>query len=90
MRIGLFTDTYPPNINGVATSVYMLKKSLQKKGHQVFIVTVNPENMKYEYEDSGKVIKIPGFPIGIYDYRLSGIYPIRVINKIKKAGFINE
>ena len=84
MRIGLFTDTYPPNINGVATSVYMLKKSLQKKGHQVFIVTVNPENMKYEYEDSGKVIKIPGFPIGIYDYRLSGIYPIRVINKIKK------
>lgn len=84
MRIGLFTDTYPPNINGVATSVYMLKKSLQKKGHQVFIVTVNPENMKYEYEDSGKVIKIPGFPIGIYDYRLSGIYPIRVVNKIKK------
>lgn len=31
MRIGLFTDTYPPNINGVATSVCMLKKALEKK-----------------------------------------------------------
>ena len=84
MRIGLFTDTYPPYINGVATSVCMLKKALEKKGHQVFLVTVNPDNMKYKYEDNGKTIKIPGLPTGIYDYRLSGIYPIRVVNKIKK------
>lgn len=84
MRIGLFTDTYPPYINGVSTSVYMLKKALERKGHQVFVVTVNNENLKYKYEENNKVIKIPGIPIGIYDYRLSGIYPIRVINKIKK------
>ena len=38
MRIGLFTDTYPPYINGVSTSVYMLKKSLEK----------NDNNKKYE------------------------------------------
>ena len=31
MRIGLFTDTFPPHINGVATSVLMLKKALEKK-----------------------------------------------------------
>ena len=74
MRIGLFTDTYPPNINGVATSVCMLKKALEKKGHQVFLVTVNPDNMKFVYEDNGKTIKLPGLPVGIYDYRLSGIY----------------
>jgi len=84
VRIGLFTDTYPPYINGVATSVCMLKKALEKKGHQVFLVTINSENMKYKYEDNGKTIKIPGVPIGIYDYRLSAVYPIRVINKIKK------
>ena len=47
MRIGLFTDTYPPFINGVSTSVSMLKKALEKKGHEVYVVTVNPENMKY-------------------------------------------
>ena len=30
MRIGLFTDTYPPFINGVSTSVEMLKNALEK------------------------------------------------------------
>lgn len=84
MRIGLFTDTYPPYINGVATSVCMLKGALEKQGHQVFLVTVNPESMKYKYEDNGRTIKIPGFPIGIYDYRLTSIYPVRVIKHIKK------
>lgn len=84
MRVGIFTDTYPPYINGVSTSVLMLQKALEKKGHQVFIVTVNPENLKYKFEDNGKIIRIPGLPIGIYDYRLTGIYPISLINKIKK------
>ena len=84
MRIGIFTDTYTPFINGVTTSVLMLKKSLEKKGHVVYIVTVNAENMKYQMEENGKVVRIPGIPIGIYDYRLTGIYPIKAIRMIKK------
>lgn len=84
MRIGIFTDTYPPYINGVSTSVKMLEQALKEKGHQVYIVTVNTKNMKYIYENDGKTIRIPGIPTGIYDYRLTGIYPVRVINKIKK------
>ncbi|MCI8446188.1 MAG: glycosyltransferase family 4 protein [Bacilli bacterium] len=83
MRVGIFTDTYPPYINGVSTSIVMLKGALEKLGHEVFIVTVNNENMSYKYEDDDKIIRLPGIPIGIYDYRLTGIYPIRVINKIK-------
>ena len=84
MRIGIFTDTYVPFINGVTTSVLMLKKSLEKKGHTVYIVTVNAENMQYQIEENGKVIRIPGIPIGIYDYRLTGIYPLKAIKIIKK------
>ena len=84
MRIGIFTDTYPPYINGVSTSIAMLEKGLKEMGHEVFIVTVNPENMSYKYENDERVIRIPGIPIGIYDYRLTGIYPLRAINKIKK------
>ena len=83
MRIGLFTDTYPPHINGVATSVLMLKTALEKKGHEVFIVTVNDDALEYKFEDD-KVIRIPGIPIGIYDYRLTGIYPLKAINVIRK------
>lgn len=84
MRIGIFTDSYTPFINGVTTSVLMLKKGLEKKGHTVYVVTVNSENMKYKLEEKGKVLRLPGIPIGIYDYRLTGIYPIKAINIIKK------
>lgn len=84
MRIGIFTDSYTPFINGVTTSVLMLKKGLEKKGHTVYVVTVNSENMKYKLEEKGKVLRLPGIPIGIYDYRLTGIYPLKAINIIKK------
>lgn len=82
MRIGIFTDSYPPYINGVSTSILMLQRALEKKGHQVFVVTVNPENLSYKYENEDKIIRIPGIPIGIYDYRLTGVYPVRIIKKV--------
>ena len=84
MRIGIFTDTYPPFINGVSTSIVMLENALRKKGHQVYIVTVNSDNMKYKYEKDEHIIRIPGVPIGIYDYRLTGVYPLKALNKIRK------
>lgn len=84
MRIGLFTDTYPPFINGVSTSVLMLKKALEAKKHQVYIVTVNHESISYSYDASEKLLRIPSVPAGIYDYRVSGIYPIKAAMMIKK------
>lgn len=41
MNIGIFTDTYYPEINGVATSTYQLKSELEKKGHKVYVFTVS-------------------------------------------------
>lgn len=83
MRIGLFTDSYPPYINGVSTSVAMLKKALEKKGHTVYVVTVSNNALKYEVDEENHIIKIPGIPIGIYDYRISRIYPLTMINTMK-------
>lgn len=83
MRIGLFTDSYPPFINGVSTSVAMLKKALEKKGHTVYVVTVSANALKFEIDNENNIIKIPGIPIGIYDYRISRIYPISMINTMK-------
>lgn len=84
MNIGLFTDSYPPYINGVSTSVYNLREALKKLGHTVYIVTVNDSIIKHEYDEKEKVLRIPGIPIGIYDYRLSEIYPISTVKAIKK------
>ena len=30
MRIGIFTDTYHPDINGVVTSIKMLEREMKK------------------------------------------------------------
>lgn len=84
MRIGLFTDTYPPFINGVSTSVAMLKRALEQKGHTVYVVTVSNNALKHEYDEKERILKVAGIPIGIYDYRLSSIYPVSLINTMKK------
>ena len=83
MRIGIFTETYTPYISGLVTSEVMLKHALEKLGHEVYVVTANLENFKYSYDEKERVLKIPGIPTGIYDYILTGIYPIKAIKKIK-------
>ena len=73
MNIGIFTDTYPPEINGVATSCEMLKKTLEAHGHNVFIVTTNPFSNKMEYENN--ILRIPGLLLKkLYNYRLAWIF----------------
>lgn len=57
MRIGLFTDSFLPNINGVSTSVLTLKNNLEAAGHQVFVfTTTNPDASG----DEPGVYRIPG------------------------------
>lgn len=50
MRIGLFTDTYYPEINGVANSVFQLKKELEDRGNQVYVFTVSNPAVKEKEE----------------------------------------
>lgn len=84
MKIGIFSDTYTPFINGVSTSIVCLKKALEKKGHEVYVVTVNNEKMGYSYDEKEKVMRIPALKAGIYDYRLSMIYSFKAKKKIKE------
>ena len=83
MRIGIFTETYTPYISGLVTSEVMLKKGLEKLGHEVYVVTANLESFHYEYDEEEKVLKVPGIPTGIYDSRLTAVYPLKAVNKIK-------
>lgn len=83
MRIGIFTETYTPYISGLVTSEVMLKKALEKQGHEVYVVTANLESFKYDYDEKERVLRVPGVPTGIYDSRLTSIYPIAAVNKIR-------
>ena len=61
MKIGLFTDTYLPDINGVATSIKTLEDELVKLGHEVYIITTKPEFSKSELND--RVLRLPGLEL---------------------------
>ena len=61
MRVGLFTDTYFPQVSGVATSIRTLKTELEKLGHTVFIFTTTDKDVN-RYED-WQIIRIPSVPL---------------------------
>ena len=46
MNIGIFTDSYFPQLSGVATSIKTLKDALEKQGHNVFIFTTTDPHIK--------------------------------------------
>lgn len=56
MKIGIFTETYRPTVNGVVVSVDTFKSELEKKGHTVFIFA--PFNHKAQ-QDPGYVYRFP-------------------------------
>ncbi|KAA8372240.1 glycosyltransferase family 4 protein [Leuconostoc carnosum] len=71
MNIGLFTDTYFPQVSGVATSIKTLKDALEAQGHQVYIFTsTDPKVSKNKFEPH--IYRFSSVPyIGFRDRRLA-------------------
>ncbi|MBE6114232.1 MAG: glycosyltransferase [Erysipelotrichaceae bacterium] len=81
MRIGLFSDTYMPEINGVVTSIVTLQKELEKHGHTVFVVTTAPSALHVQKD--GNILRLPGIEIKkLYGYRMSSPFSVVGLNDI--------
>jgi 1,2-diacylglycerol 3-alpha-glucosyltransferase len=48
MNIGIFSDTYTPQVNGIVTVIRALKAGLEQRGHKVYIFTVKHPKAKEE------------------------------------------
>lgn len=48
MNIGIFTDTYYPQVSGVATSIKVLREQLERQGHNVYLFTTTDPKVKKE------------------------------------------
>lgn len=73
MKIGFFTDTYRPRIDGVVTSIENTARGLQELGHEVYIFApkVSP---KHEAKDPPHVQRITSIPMSapkMRDFRFS-------------------
>ena len=72
MNIAIFTDTFLPDINGVATSCNSAFKVLNKYGHNCYVVTTTNEK---EVSFVDNVIRIPGMDLKkLYGYKAAFIF----------------
>lgn len=60
MRIAIFSEVYPPFVNGIATQVFLLKKALILLGHQVLVVTSDLHTRQFYWGDN--VLYCPAEP----------------------------
>ncbi len=82
MRIALFSDTYLPEINGVAMSTANLRNTLIAHGHEVIVVCTNPYSKKVTFEDG--LIRVPGIQLKwLYGYRMAWIYNRKAAKIVK-------
>lgn len=87
MRIGLFTDTYRPTINGIVFVVESLKCQLESLGHEVYVFcparTMTP-NRKAEYADEDpRIIRFPSFKSGFFDdFDFTLFFPPTMLRRI--------
>ena len=85
MKVAIFTDTYPPFINGVSTSCFNLAKTLKEHGHDVIVVTTRSDAGKLEYKNG--IVLIPGVALKfMYDYRLTPLYSHKVMKILRDFG----
>lgn len=88
MRIGLFTDTYRPAVNGIVYVVDTLKTQLENEGHEVFIFcpakTIRPKKIQEMTEENPHIMRIPSVPSGFFDdFELSLFFPPRILRQIR-------
>lgn len=88
MKIALFSDTYAPDINGVATSTKILRNALIEKGHDVLIVTSElPSDSDYIDNPNDNILRVPGIEISkLYGYRACKMYSFKGMKEIKQYG----
>lgn len=89
MKIAIYSDTFPPQINGVSKIVYDSAVELVKLGHEVCVFTIS-SGIKDKHQDElfkklgFNIVRIPSIPIYVYPgFRLA--LPLGFSNrKLKK------
>lgn len=67
LRISIVTETYPPEVNGVAMTIGRLVEGLLNRGHGVQLIRPRQgDGDRPRREDRLDIVPVPGFPIPFY------------------------
>ena len=88
MKIGLFTDTYRPSINGIVYVVESLKRHFEAEGHVVYVFcpaqSIRPSKHADILQEDEHIVRFPSVKGAFYeDYDTSIFFPPRVLNRIR-------
>ena len=67
MKIGIFSESYEPIVNGVSVSVAVLRDGLVSRGHDVFVFAPAYPGHKDDYD---KVVRVPSNSLFVKGYPL--------------------
>jgi glycosyltransferase involved in cell wall biosynthesis len=74
LRVALVTETYPPEVNGVALSVARIADGLHRRGHQVQLVRPRqPTDAPRGATPAGRELLVRGMPIPCYPHLRLGL-----------------
>ena len=67
MNIAFFTDTYYPQVSGVAASIQTLKVELERLGHHIYIFTTTDPEARDDGDET--IIRMPSVPFVSFSER---------------------
>jgi glycosyltransferase involved in cell wall biosynthesis len=82
MRIAMVTETYPPEVNGVARTIGLMAEGLQRRGHAIQLVRPrqNGHDAAANLENFHEVL-LPGIPIPRYTQLKMGMPSRRALER---------
>ena len=84
MRIGLFSDTFVPEINGVANSTYILFQELKKHGHDVYVITTNNTKDNFIWNEEHDILRLNGIQLKfLYGYIMTSPFHAEVLEIVR-------
>ncbi len=85
MRIAMVTETYPPEVNGVARTIGLFAEGLQRRGHSIQLVRPRQNGHDHAADTPGFTELLrPGIPIPRYTQLRMGIPSRRVLERTWK------
>ncbi len=86
MKIGIFSDTYKPQINGIVTSIALMDKKLREHGHETHIFTIAFPTDE-PIDDPPHVFRVPSVRFyGNSEHRVGLLYSPSAVRKARQLG----
>src|SRR5258705_13733883 len=86
LRVAVVTETYPPEINGVARTVGLMVEGLCERGHDVQLVRPRQRKERSLSDDGPDERLVPGLPVPFYRHLQMGLPPPRLFPRARTKG----